>query len=155
MSEEKQKSHQLELFREHLPNRPYCSNSKGFQQIRGKAIAVLQKYIQHNQPTKKRWLVFDYDKRGGVLEHIQQESLPAPNLIASNPANQHAHLFYMLNSPVCDSVNARRHPLDMLAKIQHVLTERLGADAGYAGHISKNVLSDAWEVKRSKRQAMT
>ena len=57
----------------------------------------------------------------------------------------------MLNSPVCDSVNARRHPLDLLAKIQHVLTERLGADAGYAGHISKNVLSDAWEVQEVEK----
>ena len=144
--QEKTTQTQLELFAEHLPHKPYCSDEKGWLQVRQKATAINKRYIQHNQPCMVHWLVYDYD-RAGALEHIGQNQLPAPNIVATNPANGNSHLFYRLADPVCTSDFARRKPMHLLAKIDYVMTEQLEADAGYQGFISKNVLHKHWQVQ--------
>lgn len=140
---------QLTLFEEHLPFKPYCTDllDAGLV-IRSKKIALVKKYIQHNQPTQVRWLVFDCDY-AGALEHIGQQQLPAPNICAVNPRNGHSHLFYGLETPVCTTENGRKKPIALLAKIEHVLCESLNADPGYVGLISKNPLKiDVWDVRQ-------
>jgi hypothetical protein len=144
--QEKTTSTQLELFAENLPHKPYCSDEKGWLQIRPKSTAVGKKYIQHNQPSLVHWLVYDYD-RAGALDHIGQNQLPVPNIVATNPANGNSHLFYRLADPVCTSDHARLKPMHLLAKIDFVMTEQLDADAGYQGFISKNVLHKHWQVQ--------
>jgi len=136
---------QLDLFAENLPYKPYCSDEKGALQVRKKATAINKKYIQHNQPSLCHWLVYDYDK-SGALDHIGQQHLPVPNIVATNPANGNSHLFYRLADPVCTSELAHQKPLALLAKIDFVLTEKLDADRGYQGFISKNVLHQHWQV---------
>jgi len=145
--EEQQKTPptQLDLFAENLPYKPYCSDEKGALQVRKKATAINKKYIQHNQPSLCHWLVYDYD-RAGALDHIGQQHLPVPNIVATNPKNGNSHLFYRLADPVCTSELAHQKPLHLLAKIDFVLTEKLEADAGYQGFISKNVLHQHWQV---------
>lgn len=140
---------QLTLFEEHLPFKPYCTDLlEAGLVIRSKKIALVKKYIQHNQPTQVRWLVFDCDY-AGALEHIGQQHLPAPNISAINPANGHSHLFYGLAVPVCTTENGRKKPISLLAKIEHVLGEALDADRGYVGLISKNPLKiDVWDVRQ-------
>ena len=139
---------QLNLFEKHLPYKPYCTNELEFGlQIRSKKIALVKKYIQHNQPTKIKWLVFDCDY-WGALEHIGQQQLPVPNLCVVNPKNGHSHLFYGLAVPVCTTENGRKKPIALLARIEHELCEQLQADKGYAGLISKNPLKfDFWDVQ--------
>lgn len=139
---------QLELFDLHLPLKPYCTDEKSAGLvIRPKAVAAIKKYIQHNQPCNHRWLVYDCDYYG-ALEHVGQNHLPAPNLIATNPKNGHSHLFYGLKTPVITSENARKKPLNLLAKIDFVLCEKLMADVGYVGLISKNPLKKTvWDVQ--------
>lgn len=137
---------QLELFAEHLPHKPYCTDEKGWLQVRKKATAIGKKYIQHNQPSQCHWLVYDCDY-AGALDHIGQNQLPAPNIVATNPENGNSHLFYRLADPVCTSELAHRKPLALLAKIDFVLTEALEADKGYQGFISKNVLHKHWQVQ--------
>lgn len=144
--QEKAPQTQLELFAEHLPHKPYCSDEKGWLQVRQKATAIGKKYIQHNQPSLCHWLVYDYDK-AGALEHIGQQQLPVPNIVATNPANGNSHLFYRLADPVCTSELAHQKPLHLLAKIDYVMCEKLEADAGYQGFISKNVLHKHWLVQ--------
>jgi len=138
--------HQLDLFAESLPHKPYCADEKGWLQVRKKAIAIGKKYIQHNQPCMVHWLVYDYD-RAGALEHIGQQHLPVPNIVATNPKNGNSHLFYRLADPVCTSDHARLKPMQLLAKIDYVMTVELEADAGYQGFISKNVLHKHWHVQ--------
>ena len=152
--EEEQKTtpKQLALFAESLPHKPYCSDEKGALQIRAKATAIGKKYIQHNQPSLCHWLVYDYD-RAGALDHIGQNQLPVPNIVATNPANGNSHLFYKLANPVCTSDLAHRKPLALLAKIDYVLCEKLEADAGYQGFISKNVLHKHWLVQEVNQNA--
>ena len=83
----------------------------------------------------------------GALEHVGDNQLPAPNIVATNPANGNSHLFYRLADPVCTSELAHRKPMQLLAKIDFVMTEQLDADAGYQGFISKNVLHKHWQVQ--------
>lgn len=139
---------QLDLFETHLPLKPYCTDElEAGLFIRAKKSALIKKYIQHNQPTQIRWLVYDCDY-WGALEHVGQNQLPAPNLIAVNPANGHSHLFYGLSVPVCTTENGRKKPISLLAKIDYVLCEQLKADLGYVGLISKNPLkTDVWDVR--------
>lgn len=137
---------QLSLFEENLPNKPYCTDDKGWLTIRPKTIAKLKKYVQHNEPTKVRWLVYDCDY-WGALEHVGQNHLPPPNIVVTNRANGHSHLFYGLAVPVCISDNGRWHPKDYLRKVSFVLGDALLADQGYRGFISKNPLQkDFWDV---------
>ena len=142
--EKKAPQTQLELFAENLPHKPYCTDEKGWLQVRKKATAIGKKYIQHNQPSLCHWLVYDCDY-AGALEHVGDNQLPAPNIIATNPQNGNSHLFYRLADPVCTSELAHRKPLALLAKIDYVLCEKLEADTGYQGFISKNVLHKHWQ----------
>ena len=148
LKEEEKQATQLDLFNEHLPNKPYCTDEKSAGIfIRSKTFAVVKKYIQHNQPCQHRWLVYDCDY-WGALEHIGQNHLPVPNLIATNPKNGHSHLFYGLTTPVVTSEKGRKKPLSLLAKIDFVLCEKLMADQAYVGLISKNPLKNTvWEVQ--------
>ena len=92
------------------------------------------------------WLVYDCDYPC-ALELLGEKHLPAPNLVATNPANGNSHLFYRLADAVCKSDLARRKPLALLAKIDFVMTEQLEADRGYQGFISKNLLHPHWIVQ--------
>lgn len=143
---EEEKQTQLELFEENLPHKPYCSNQKGWLAIRPKSVAKLKNYIQHNEPTKIRWLVFDCDYYG-ALQHIGENYLPPPNIVAINRENGHSHLFYGLEVPVCITENGGHKPKQFLANVSYALGLALNADQGYQGFISKNpIKSDFWEV---------
>lgn len=144
---------QLALFEERLPHRPYCSDAlENGLKIRPKKTAIKNRYIQHNPPVFYQCLVFDFDRRAtlesaGAGDFIDANSLPPPNLIATSPVSGNAHVYYLLETPVCTSDLARKKPLVLLAKIEHVLKERLGADVGYTGLISKNPTHPYWKVE--------
>ena len=152
VEEQEKTSTQLELFEENLAHKPYCSDEKGYLQIRKKVTAITRKYIQHNQPSLCHWLVYDCDYVG-ALDHIGQNHLPVPNIVATNPKNGHSHLFYKLADAVCTSDFARQKPLHLLAKIDFVLCEQLFADKGYQGFISKNVLHKHWHVQEVNKHS--
>lgn len=144
---------QLELFEERLPHRPYCSDAlENGLKIRPKKTAIKNRYIQHNPPVFYQCLVFDFDRRAtlesaGAADFIDANSLPPPNLIATSPVSGNSHIYYLLETPVCTSDLARKKPLGLLAKIEHSLKERLGADVGYTGLISKNPTHSYWKVE--------
>ena len=143
---QEQEKTQLKLFADNLPNKPYCTDEKGWLLIRSKKTAIKKRYIQHNQPCLLHWLVYDCDY-AGALEYVGDNLLPPPNIVATNPANGNSHLYYRLADPVCTSELAHRKPLALLAKIDYVLCEKLKADAGYGGFISKNVLHKHWQAQ--------
>ena len=134
---------QLELFEHSLPHRPYCTDEKGWLQIRPRATAIKKRFIQHNPPCMAAWLVFDCDY-AGALQHVGEQQLPGPNIVSTNPANGNSHLYYRLADPVCTSDSARMKPLDLLAKIQYAMRNALNADPGYGGFIAKNPLHEHW-----------
>jgi hypothetical protein len=143
----------LASFAHSLPYRPYVSNDLENYGLRivSRGQADLFKYIQHNPPAACHWLVFDCDYPGAIAK-VAADGLPLPNFVATNPANGHSHLFYGLEDPVCVSEAGQRKPIFLLRRIEFQLREQLGADVGYQGFISKNLLHEHWHVQSVREQ---
>ncbi len=138
-----------------LPHRPYCTDylSQGLL-IRPQATALAYRHIQHNPPAHVGTLVFDIDRADGY--HAWQDArLPAPHWICVNRTNGHAHLGYLLATPVARTSAAKPKPLSYLAAIEHVLAKRLGADMGYSGLITKNPTHSDWLTVWYNHEAYT
>ena len=105
-------------FYENLPHKPYCSDDLGYGVIiRPKKTAIQKPYIQHNPPCLVTSLVFDIDHSDAYFAW-SDANLPAPTWIAKNPKNCHAHIGYMLATPVCTTHRARQNVIEYLAKIE-------------------------------------
>ena len=120
-------------FLRNLPHRPYCTDDKSSGLlIRPQATALGYRHIQYNPPPHVASLVFDLDKPDSY--HAWQDAgLPAPHWISVNRTNGHAHIGYMLATPVARTSAARQKPLRYLAAIEHVLAKRLGPTWGMRG----------------------
>lgn len=134
------------LFINTLPNKPYCTDELGVTYIRPKQTAIKRKYIQINQPKMITYLIFDIDRDGAVYAWYD-EHLPAPMWTSKNPENGHAHLVYRLKIPFCTSDIANLKPIQYAAAIQSAMIERLRADRGYAGLLTKNPMHPHWQNK--------
>jgi hypothetical protein len=137
---------QLALFEQRLPKKPYHTD----EFATGLAIARAQnalksRYIQANGPTHKYWLIFDVDSPDAALGWYDLGA-PAPNIVATNRENGHAHLIYGLEISIRTAPDGRSAPLRYAAAIENALREKLGADIGYAGLICKNPLHPHWQV---------
>ena len=132
-------------FYEKLPHKPYCSDDLGHGVIiRPKKMAIQKPYIQHNPPCLITSLVFDIDRSDAYFAWSDAD-LPTPTWIAKNPKNCHAHIGYMLATPVCTTHRARQNVIEYLAKIEQAYSLALGADRGYSGLITKNPCHTVWE----------
>ena len=132
-------------FYEKLPKKPYCSDDLGHGVIiRPKSTAIQKQYIQHNPPCLITSLVFDIDRSDAYFAWFDA-GLPPPTWIAKNRQNNHAHVGYMLATPVCTTHRARQNVIEYLAKIEQAYSLALGADRGYTGLITKNPCHGAWE----------
>lgn len=139
---------QLELFKERLAHKPYCSNDLGYGlKILPKSLALQKKYIQHNKPLMAGWIVLDCDKAGAFELAGQKSAVPPPNFIVYNQENGHCHIFYGLKAPVCTSELGRLKPLKLLSAIELALLDMFEADPLYTGLISKNPTHNAWELQ--------
>jgi len=139
-------AYQLTLFEKRLPKKPYYSDdlSNGLSIIAAKK-AVKSRYIQHNGPTHKYWLVFDVDRLGATM-CWEDTGAPAPNIVATNRENGHAHLIYGLEIPIRTAPDGSSKALRYAAAIESALGAKLGADEGYTGLICKNPLNPHWFV---------
>lgn len=146
-------SYQMSLFEAMpWPTRPYASDNLSHGVWRCSLEEAMQlPYIQHN-PARRIWaLIFDVDRPGAVFAW-DEAGLPPPTWTAMTPESGHAHLAYTLKAPVAQSDIARLKPLRLLARIQHAMTEALGADRSYAGLITKTPAHEQW-ITRVWREA--
>jgi len=103
-------------------------------------------HIQHNDPLEFRWLFFDIDRKHAALSW-EEAGLQAPNVIIENSDNGHAHLGYVLRSPVTAlTCNGRDHPLDYYEAVERGFGRRLDADPAYSALIAKNPLHKKWRT---------
>jgi Primase C terminal 1 (PriCT-1)./Replicase family. len=145
----------LDLFadKSRWPKKPYCSEDKSARCIRSLASAMTRPYIQANPPHLRVWSIFDVDRRGGAIAW-EDASLPPPSWAAANRENGHAHLVWGLSVPVLvNSPNMRQRPLRYLCAVEAAFRERLQADHGYSGLITKNPAHPLWAVLRGPRLA--
>ena len=141
-------SFSLDLFRERLPARPYCSNnlsSEGLYRLSTEE-ALKNLLIQANTLNRHVCLCFDVDREGAAIDW-RDRNLPPPNLSVKNPENGHAHLIYLLAAPVPVSEVARIKPIQFMSAIQEGIRRALEADRGYAGLIVKNPIHPHWITK--------
>ena len=132
-------------FYRNLPHKPYCTDELGAGLIiRQKKTAIQMPYIQPNPPCLVSSLVFDIDRSDAYFSW-SDANLPPPNWIAKNRLNGHAHIGYMLATPVCTSHRAKQKIIEYTAKIQQAYSLALGADKSYSGLITKNPCHNTWE----------
>ena len=146
---------QIELFDSaRWPRRPYCSDDlESGLRIRSLKQALTKPYIQANPPHLRVWSVFDVDRPAGALAW-EDANLPPPSWAATNKTNGHAHLVWGLRAPVLvDGLGARDAPLRYLCAVESLMRERLQADAGYSGLITKNPAHARWMLLRGPRLA--
>lgn len=145
----------LDLFedRERWPRKPYCSDDKTARNIRSLASAIKRPYIQANPPHIRIWSIYDVDRPGGAIAW-EDAGLPPPSWSAANRANAHAHLVWGLVAPVLvDSPDLRQGPLRYLCAVEAAFRERLQADQGYSGLITKNPSHPLWRTLRGPQMA--
>ena len=133
------------VFYKNLPHKPYCTDELGSGLIiRQKKTAIQMPYIQPNPPSFISSLVFDVDTSDAYFSW-SDANLPTPSWISKNRKNNHAHIGYMLATPVCTTHNAKQKIIEYTAKIQQAYSLALGADHGYSGLITKNPCNNTWE----------
>lgn len=134
------------------PRRPYCSDdlANGLR-IRSLAKALTQPYIQANPPHLRVWALFDIDRPAAALAW-EDADLPPPTWTAINRQNGHAHSAWGLEVPVLvDGLGARDAPLRYLCAVESLMAERLQADPGFGGLITKNPAHPLWWTLRGPR----
>ena len=136
-----------------LPRRPYCADdlAAGLR-IRSLAQALTKPYLQVNPPHLRVWSIYDVDRAGAVLAW-EDAGLPPPAWSAVNRENGHAHLVWGLTAPVLvDSPDMRQAPLRYLCAVESAFREKLQADNGYSGLITKNPAHPLWRVLKGPQQ---
>ena len=152
---------QQSLFEPHRwPRRPYYSDDlEAGVRIRSLRQAITKPYIQANPPHLRVWSIHDVDKpycnpeRGtfhsSAVLAWEDANLPPPSWAAVNRENGHAHLVWGLSAPVLvDGMGARDAPLRYLCAIEALFREKLGADPGFSGLITKNPAHPLWKTLR-------
>lgn len=134
------------------PNRPYCSNDKTCSRIRRLDSAQRYQYLQLNPRWGRVWLAFDVDRPQAAFA-AEDAGLPPPTWAATNRATGHAHLVYGLMVPVLmvAAVPIKYKPIRFLSVIESCFREKLNADRGYVGLLTKNPLHPRWRIMRGPR----
>lgn len=110
--------------------------------------ALTRPYIQANPPHLRVWSIQDVDRANGAGAW-EEAYLPPPTWAAVNRQNGHAHLVWGLRAPVLvDGLAARDAPMRYLCAVESLMREKLEADAGFAGLITKNPAHPLWRVLR-------
>ena len=131
----------IELF----PKKPYCSDdlASGLV-IRPRPVALNKKYIQINDLMIKA-LILDLDYSDAGSAWIEA-GIARPSWIRMNKKNGHAHLAWLLKSPIPKTPSARQSPIRYFSAIEYNLARVLNADTSYAGLVTKNPLNDCWKT---------
>ena len=129
------------------PRRPYCTDdlATGLR-VRSLRQAIEKSYIQANPPHLRVWSIYDVDRPGAALAWEAANLLP-PSWSTVNRENAHAHLVYGISAPVLvDGLGARDAPMRYLCAVESMMREKLQADSGYSGLITKNPAHPLWRT---------
>ena len=135
-----QDNYTIEIFKNQLPVKPYCSNNlENGLSIRNKNRALEMLYLQANQPAIQTCLLFDLDEDNAFYK-FDEVGLPVPTFITKSPDSGRCHYGYMLKAGVCKTQHAKLKPLKYAAAVEAGIAGKLTSDRGYAGLITKNPL---------------
>ena len=125
-------------FGNYLPPKPYATDdlATGLR-IMPRQKALGRKFLSLNGPFNLTWMSFDIDRDKAHLA-ASIADLPAPNFTAVNPANGHAHVAYLLRTPVSKHATSSTKARDYAAGVERGIRRRLGGDVRFVGLITKN-----------------
>lgn len=147
---------QIEIFQQNLPKKTYCCDHYDVDnRVRSLKNALLRRYIQPNNFNSTDWLVFDVDRATCPDELREDYRAPEPTLFVSNPQNRHAHVFYLLDTPVHRNASSSQKAVKFAAAVEYGLAHRLDADLSYCGLLAKNAAHPDWEIQHTIPQAYT
>ncbi len=120
----------LQRFENSLPAWLHSTDELGYGLKRRDRTQSIQCRYVELYPRRITHLVLDIDRPNAIFAALDA-NLPPPTLIVENPSNQHAHLFYELETPVSNGKKSRQEPLTYLQAIKHAYTQATQADAGF------------------------
>lgn len=145
----------LDIFRENLPTKPYCTDNLMYGlKIRPAEIAIKKRFIQPNKPTDLGFLVYDIDRPTAIYDWHDMHC-PTPNFIVINPENGNGHYFFALEVPVYMQMGANNNPIRYAAAVDVAMIHKLQSDPNYARLISKNPLNAWWNVHVLRDESYT
>lgn len=144
---QRRRPNQQRIFRDGLSKKVYCTDGLQYGlHVRNVDTALSRRYIQPNHRNSKLWLVYDIDRPTCVHELTDDLDLPAPHFFVQNPKNQHAHVYYGLETPVHLNPTSSGKAIRFAGAVDCAMTAKMGADASYAGLIGKNPLHEHWRT---------
>ncbi len=132
-----------ERFYTEAPYFPRCSDDKTAKRVRPREHAIKQPYMQVNPKNMVSWLIFDLDHPNSYI--WEDEGLPSPNIIVSDPNSGKSHLYYAI-APVCTSENARYAPINFMKRVSEALCAGLQGDPSYSGPVAKTPSHPWWKT---------
>ena len=115
-----------------------------------KGTALKYRYIQVNDGMRQSSLVFDIDRGGAqrlpAAYAWEEAGLPPPSWTTINRQNGHAHLGWLLETPVFDWYGRNPKPARYAEMIRRAMTAMMDADRGYVGMLTKNPYHQDWET---------
>lgn len=102
-------------------------------------------YIGYNPPNTTRYIVIDLDYDLSMFAY-SDTGIPRPQIIIRNPLNGHCHYVYQLKDAITFYAKSSSDAIRYLTVIEQALTEALGGDKGFTGHLAKNALNSAHDV---------
>lgn len=134
----------IRIFKNQLPNKPYCTDDlQSGLFIRNKEKAIKKLYIQANNPAILHSLLFDIDTENGFYT-FEEAGLPVPHFITKSPENGRCHYGYMLKNGICKTQQAKIKPLKYASAVEAAMCQALNADPNFVGLITKNPLNPHW-----------
>lgn len=119
------------------------SQTKGYCQIRNKAIALANPYIQVNPLNSYEWIVIDCDYNVPYYKDLPIQ----PNYIVRNKANGKAHLYFKISSVHNNGFSSYK-AIEYYHAVRYALTLLLNGDIVFTQILSKNPLAtDYWRVE--------
>lgn len=129
-----------ELFGKHwMPKTPLASSDleSGMRRM-DRESASQHRYIEAQPSALKNMIIIDLDfpEAGMKLKSLayDDESIPEPNIIVTNPATSHAHGYYFLKGAI--SVGTRAD--SFYRSVSRTLRTASGGDAAFAGKIARS-----------------
>lgn len=136
----------LEKYKSKLPTKPYHTNDYFHgKKIAGHNAALKSKHIQPNSKTHIYYMLFDVDRQTASFDW-NDRNLPPPHLVVINPENGHAHLTYILETSVTNSVAGHTKPYKYYSDVELGLAIKLGADLAYNATLTKNPFNKTWKT---------
>jgi hypothetical protein len=118
------------------------SQSKGFCQIRNKAIALTNPYIQANPLNSFEWIIIDVDTNIDYWEDLPVQ----PNYVVMNKDNNKGHLYFKIKA-VHNNLSSSHKAIEYYNAVRYGLNTLLGGDIGFTQTLSKNPLAtNHWRV---------